>query len=419
MKAEIITIGDEILIGQTVDTNSAWMAEQLHMIGIRINRIVSISDTREAILEAVDDSFSRAEIVLITGGLGPTQDDITKETLAEYFDTELEINQEVLDGISAFFASKGKEMLASNVKQAELPKAAKILINTRGTAMGMWFEKNGKVLISMPGVPYEMQGIMRDHGLPGLAGKFKTPTIIHRTVLTQGIGESFLAEKITDWEMALRNEGLSLAYLPSPGMVKLRLTGYATNGNGANIEARIGHYIGELERRVPEYIFGRERDTMAEVVGRLLMERGQSLSAAESCTGGYIAHLITAIPGASGYFKGSITAYSNVAKTELLGVEGNTISNHGAVSEQVVKQMAEGARRKFGTSYAIATTGVLGPEGGTAEIPVGTVWLAIAGPAKTRAQVFKFGKSRSRNITVSALTTLNWLRTEILSAGLG
>ncbi len=417
MKAEIITIGDELLIGQTIDTNSAWMAEQLHLLGVRVNRIVSISDSREAILEAVDDSLSRAQIVLMTGGLGPTQDDITKETLAEYFQTTLQRNEEVHSGIKSFFTSRGKAMLEANDRQADLPKTAEILINTRGTAMGMWFYKDNKALVSMPGVPYEMKGLMSEQIIPKIKERFATPRIIHRTILTQGLGESFLAERISDWEIGLRNEGFSLAYLPSPGQVKLRISAYNIGVNEDEIESRIAFYISELERRIPEYIFGKEKETLAEVVGKLLTSKGETLSTAESCTGGYIANLITAIPGSSLHFMGSVVAYSNIAKSELLGVDARIILKYGSVSEQVVIQMAEGARRSFGTTWAIATTGIAGPEGGTPEKPVGTVWIGVAGPGGTISSKHTFGNSRSRNITLSALTALNELRNEILSQG--
>ena len=415
MKAEIITIGDEILIGQTVDTNSAWLAEQLHLIGIRLDRITSISDTRLAIRQAIDESFKRVDLILMTGGLGPTQDDITKETLAEYFDTTLERNTEILEAIDSNFRSKGLEMLESNRKQADLPKDARILRNTRGTAMGMWFEKEGKVLISMPGVPYEMKGIMRDHGLEMIKNTFPTKTILHKTILTQGIGESFLAEKITDWERSLRNEGIALAYLPSPGLVKLRLTAYAENGNKQRVESRMDHYIEELERRVPEYIFGRDKDTVAKAIQDLFQSRGFTLAAAESCTGGLIAHEITAIPGSSGHFLGSLVTYSNEAKMEILGVTRESLENYGAVSEQVVREMAEGARFRLKADYAISTSGVAGPDGGSEEKPVGTVWVAIAGPTKTITKLLKLGQSSDRNIRISMLSALNWLRTEIIS----
>ena len=415
MKAEIITIGDEILIGQTIDTNSAWLGEQLHLIGVQLNRIVTISDTPEAISDAIEDSFNRADLILMTGGLGPTQDDVTKETLAEYFGTTLERNQEILHAIDSYFAAKGLQMLESNRKQADLPKDAKILRNTRGTAMGMWFEKNGKVLISMPGVPYEMKGIMRDHGLAMLQDYFPTKTILHRTIQTQGIGESFLADKISDWETALRNDGVFLAYLPSPGLVKLRLTAYAENGNKKAITDKLAHYISELERRIPEYIFGTEKDTVAKAIQNLFQSRGFTLAVAESCTGGLIAHEITAIPGSSAHFLGSMVTYSNESKIAVLGVRKETLENHGAVSEEVVREMAEGVRQKLGSDFAISTSGVAGPGGGSEEKPVGTIWVSIAGPGKTLSKRLKLGKSRERNIRISMLNVLNWLRQEIIS----
>lgn len=415
MKAEIITIGDEILIGQTVDTNSAWLGEQLHLIGVKLNRIVTVSDTAEAITESIDDSFNRADLILMTGGLGPTQDDVTKETLAEFFGTTLERNQEVLLAIDSYFSAKGLQMLESNRKQADLPKSAKILRNTRGTAMGMWFERGGKVLISMPGVPYEMKGIMRDHGLEMLKDFFPTKTILHHTIQTQGIGESFLAEKINDWETALRNDGISLAYLPSPGLVKLRLSAYAENGNKQVVVEKLGHYISELERRIPEYIFGREKDTVAKAIQDLFQARGLTLAAAESCTGGLVAHEITSIPGSSAHFLGSMVTYSNEAKTAILGVNEETLEQHGAVSEEVVREMAEGVRARLSSDFAISTSGVAGPDGGSEEKPVGTVWVSIAGPNKTMAKRLNLGKSRERNIRISMLTVLNWLRQEIIS----
>ena len=415
MKAEIITIGDEILIGQTIDTNSAWLGEQLHLIGVKLNRIVTISDTPEAIVDSIDDSFGRADLILMTGGLGPTQDDVTKETLAYYFGTSLERNTEILEAIDSYFNAKGLQMLESNRKQADLPKDARILRNTRGTAMGMWFEKKGKVLISMPGVPYEMKGIMTDHGLSMLQEFFPTKTILHQTIQTQGIGESFLAEKISDWETALRNDGIFLAYLPSPGLVKLRLTAYAENDNKEHVAGKIAHYISELERRVPEYIFGRGKDTVAKAIQDLFQSRGLTLAAAESCTGGLIAHEITSIPGSSAHFLGSMVTYSNNAKMTILDVKEENLEKYGAVSEQVVREMAEGVRKKLGSDFAIATSGVAGPDGGTEEKPVGTVWVSIAGKNKTLAKQLNLGKSRERNIRISMLTALNWLRQEIIS----
>ena len=418
MNAEIITVGDEILIGQTIDTNSAWLGEQLHLLGIRLNRVVTISDVPAEIVASVDEAFARVDLVLMTGGLGPTQDDVTKETLAQYFNTILEIHPEVLAGIEAFFTSRGREMLEVNRKQAELPKGADIIMNKRGTAMGMWFEKNGKVLISMPGVPYEMKGIMRDYGLEKIKTFFSTQPIIHKTVLTQGLGESFLAEIISDWETALRNEGYFLAYLPSPGIVKLRISGYAKNGNAEEIKKRIDYYIKELKRRVPQYVFGYDKETIAEVLGNLLQERNQTLSLAESCTGGYMAHLVTSVPGSSTHFMGGVVAYSNESKLNMLNVSRESLKAYGSVSETVVKEMADGARNRFQTTFAIAISGVAGPGGGTDKKPVGMVWIALAGPGKTMAKMVNFGKSRSRTITVSALTALNWLRNEIFSGEL-
>lgn len=415
MKAEIITIGDEILIGQTVDTNSTWLAENLHPLGIKVERITTISDTRAAILSAVEESFSRSDLILMTGGLGPTRDDITKETLAEYFDTTLVRNEKVLEGIEAWFRERGRPVLEVNRAQADLPKDARILENTRGTAQGMWFERKGKVLISMPGVPYEMKGIMRDGGFEALRTRFGTPNIIHKTVLTLGIGESYLADLMSDWESSLRNEGLSLAYLPSPGLVRLRLSGFANNGEAEKVEGRIAHYIHELKRRMPQHVFGYGKQTIAEVLGMMLQSNGQTLAVAESCTGGYISHLITAVPGSSGHYLGGVTAYSNAAKAKVLGVDPELIHSHGAVSEPVVKAMAKGVRNRMGSTYAIATSGIAGPDGGSDEKPVGTVWLAIAGPGFCKAAVHNFGRSRSRNITISALSALNWLRNEILA----
>lgn len=418
MDAEVITIGDEILIGQTIDTNSAWLGEELHLQGIRLNRIVTISDKRTEILRAVDDAFSRCDLVLVTGGLGPTRDDITKETLTEYFGTSLEMHAETLAKIEAFFTSRGRPMLDVNRRQAELPKGAQIIENRRGTAMAMWFEKDGKVLISMPGVPYEMKGIMRDYGFEKIRERFQTYPIIYKTILTQGIGESFLADKISDWETSLRNEGLALAYLPSPGIVKLRISGFANDSDARHIRKRIDYYIEELLRRVPEYAYGRDRETLGEVVGGLLRDRGATLAFAESCTGGFLAHHMTSVAGASDYFVGSAVTYSNEAKVRILNVHSATLEAHGAVSEEVVKEMAQGARGAFGATYAIATSGIAGPDGGTDEKPVGTIWIAIASHKKVEARKLELGNNRSRNITISALNALNWLRNEILAEDL-
>lgn len=418
MIAEIITIGDEILIGQTIDTNSAWLGEHLHLHGIRLNRISTISDSRDEIIHAIDESFSRSDLILMTGGLGPTQDDITKETLAEYFGTSLEMHEETLARIEAIFASNGRPMLEVNRQQAALPVGAEILKNRRGTAMGMWFERDGKVLISTPGVPYEMKGIMRDYGFDKLRAFFRTQPIIYKMIRTQGIGESFLADMISDWETALRNEGIALAYLPSPGIVKLRLSGFAENGNAEYINERIDYYVEEIFRRIPEYAYGIGNQTLGEVVGQLLAAQNQTLALAESCTGGMLAHQITVNPDASDYFLGSVVTYTNETKMALLGVSKTTLEEAGVVSEKTVMEMARGARKRFNATYAIATTGIAGPGGETDENPVGTIWIGISGPKKTVAKKINLGKNRSRNITVSALTALNWIRIKILAQDL-
>lgn len=418
MKAEIIAIGDELLIGQTIDTNSAWLGEQLSLHGVRLNKITTISDVPTEITDAVNSAFSRVNLVLVTGGLGPTQDDVTKETLTSYFDTELVMHPEVLSEIEEYFTSRGRKMLEVNRKQAELPKSAHILKNNYGTAMGMWFEKNEKVLISLPGVPYEMKGIMEEYGFQKISERFNTTPVIHKTILTQGIGESFIADQITDLETSLRNEGFFLAYLPSPGMVRLRISGFANAKGAEELEKRMERYIVELKRRFPKYIYGMGTETLSEVVGKLLRERNYTLSAAESCTGGYLSHLITSTPGSGDYFVGSVVSYALEAKVKMLEVSPDAIELYTAVSDEVVREMANGAKKKFNSHYAIATSGYAGPDGGDDKNPVGTIWIAIAGPKKTVAKRYFFVKNRNRNITISVLTALNWLRNKILSGEL-
>lgn len=418
MKAEVITVGDEILIGQTIDTNGAWLGEEFNQMGIRLNRIVSIADQREEILSSINESFGRADLIVMTGGLGPTRDDITKQTLCEYFETKLVMNTDILAKIEEYFSKRDKQILEVNRQQAEIPESATVLPNKRGTASGMWFEKNGKVLISLPGVPYEMKGIMRDYGFEKILGHFKTRKIFHRTLLTIGVGESQIAESIREWEDDLRNSGLFLAYLPSAGMVKLRISGYENGEGETALERNIDKRVAELEALVAEYIYGRDKDTLQQIIGDLLKERNASISLAESCTGGYIAQLLTSVPGCSQYFMGSVVTYSYSSKTQLLGVSAEDIKNRGAVSKETVEQMAKGVREKFNTTYSIATSGIAGPDGGTPDKPVGTVWMAVAGPGKIKSQRFQFGTSRSRNITMSGRAALNWLRKEIITKGL-
>ena len=411
MRAEIITIGDEILIGQTVDTNSAWMAHELNLIGVDVTKIVSISDKQEEITKALDNSVQSVDLVLITGGLGPTDDDITKKTLAEYFDTKLVLNNDVLKHIERFVIKRKSFMNERNVKQAEVPEGCKIIQNEIGTAPGMWFEKDGKIIISMPGVAFEMKKMMEETILPELETKRTSFEIIHRTVLTQGWPESKLAEYLEEWEKNLPDV-ISLAYLPSPGIIKLRFT--AKGENKKYLQDTINHKIQKLETIIPQLICGYDSDKLEEITGRLLESTGKTLSVAESCTGGNIAHLITSIPGSSSYFLGGAIAYSNDVKINLLGVSNSNIDKYGAVSKQVVEDMARGAIKRFQSDYAVATSGVAGPTGGTAEKPVGTIWIAVCDDSKVISQKFVFGNHRGRNIQMTSVTALNMLRKLIL-----
>ena len=410
MQVEIITIGDELLIGQVVDTNSAWMGEQLNLIGLRVVQITSISDQREHILKALEQAASRAEIILITGGLGPTSDDITKPTLAEYFDSPMVFHPEVLKEVERMFAARGLPVTEVNMKQAEVPACATVMPNHNGTAPGMWFEKDGSVYVSMPGVPYEMKGIMTDYILPRLTKLFVGQAIYHKTILTQGMGESMLAARIEDWEKALP-KNIKLAYLPQPGMVRLRLTGVGMDPE--TVKGQVEKEVQKLNTLISELIFGYDKDNFEMIIGRLLKEQGATLSTAESCTGGYLAHLITSVPGSSEYYNGSIIAYQNSLKHALLGVPEAILKEHGAVSREVVIAMAEGARKKLGTDYALSTSGIAGPDGGTTEKPVGTCWIAIASPTGTETKLLHLGTDRKRFIHMASVNALNLLRKEL------
>lgn len=411
MRVEVITIGDEILIGQIVDTNSAWMAHELNDIGAKVERITTIPDGLDDIISALQDAQDRADVVLITGGLGPTKDDVTKKALAKYFDCGFTFYPQIAEHIARLFARFGKEMSELNRLQAELPNACQPLQNDQGTAPGMWFEKRKTVFVSMPGVPYEMKGIMREHVLPRLKEKFSLQTILHRTILTMGMGESWLSERIADWEDALP-QGIKLAYLPSPGRVRLRLSAIGNDEHAVMqlLEAEVQ----KLVLLIPELVYGFDDDTIESVVGEQLRRMGKTLSTAESCTGGLIAHKITSISGSSDYFLGSVVSYANEVKVEALGVSEENLKRFGAVSEEVVRQMAEGARKRLKTDYAIATSGVAGPTGGTEEKPVGTVWIAVATPTGTIAKKYQFGHNRERNIEISANTALNMLRKQLI-----
>lgn len=413
MLAEIVTIGDEILIGQIVDTNSAWMGTILNETGIKVHQITSVSDNREHILTALKEASRRADIILITGGLGPTRDDITKHTLCEYFNTKLRLNEEVLEDVTNIFKKFGRTVTDINRKQAEVPENCTPLRNKNGTAPGMWFEEKGKIYVSMPGVPFEMKGLMTTEVLPRLKQKFTLPVIIHKNVLTQGIGESALAERISDWEDSLAKEEIKLAYLPASSTVRLRLT--ITGKDATVLQERIDRKVSELVKLVDDYIYGYDNETLEGNIGKLLLKKKQSVSTAESCTGGAIAARLVSISGSSAYFKGSVIAYSYEVKTNELGVSKETLEKHGAVSQEVVEQMAVAIKKKMKTDYSIAVSGIAGPDGGTADKPVGTVWIAIASPNKVFSKRFQFAGDRERNILVTGLTALNLLRKEILA----
>ncbi|MCU0459635.1 MAG: competence/damage-inducible protein A [Bacteroidales bacterium] len=411
--AEIITVGDELLIGQTVDTNSAWMGMQLSMTGIRVNRITSVSDRREEIINALNEALGRVQLVLMTGGLGPTSDDITKETLAEYFGTRLVTDPEVLAEITDRITRRNLEMNDNNRRQALVPECCRVLANHGGTAPGMLFEKDGKLVISMPGVPSEMKMIMQEHVLPMVSEMTRGRTIIHRNVMTYGTFEAKLAERLEGFEKELP-ASVKLAYLPAHGVIKLRLTG--TGDNGPEVRRTVEEQVVKLYGIIPDVIYGEDEVTLEETVGKLLSVRNLTLATAESCTGGKIASLITSVPGSSGWFIGSVVAYSNSIKTGLLGVDPGTIRRYGAVSEECVREMAEGVLRLSGAEYAIAVTGIAGPDGGTPEKPVGTVWIAVASESGVIAERHRFADDRMINISRSAYTALNMLRKQIISS---
>lgn len=408
MLAEIITIGDEILIGQIVDTNSAWMAQQLNAVGIRVKQISSVSDDREHILTALAEAAKRADIIFITGGLGPTKDDITKKTLADYFGVSFVENEEALDNVKRIFAKYNRPLLDVNRQQAQVPANCEVLNNQNGTAPGMWFNEQGKIYISMPGVPHEMMYMIEQQVIPKLKTTFKFPHIIHKTLLTVGEGESFLAERIADIEDALPSH-IKLAYLPKLGQVRLRLSGYADNE--AILQQEIDTFGAKLVERLGNIIAAEDDIALEQAIMNKLKDMGQTVSTAESCTGGYIAHLFTQHAGSSATFLGGAVSYSNDLKESILGVKHSTLSEHGAVSEQTATEMVEGALLNFKSDYAIAVTGIAGPTGGTAEKPVGTVWIAVAGQGQTVVKKFTFGNKRRQNIERTAVTALGMLNT--------
>jgi nicotinamide-nucleotide amidase len=412
MKCELISIGDELLIGQTINTNASWIGQQINQLGVDVVHGAVISDEKNAIVNALKEAAKRSDIVIITGGLGPTKDDITKRTLADFFNTKLIRHKDIEEKITTYFNQIDKPILQTNKDQALLPESCKVLSNPRGTASGMIFEKENVIFISLPGVPYEMKGIMNDHVFSLIVSKKgKNNFVFNKTIRTHGIGESFLAEIIKDWESNLELDNVKLAYLPSPGIVKLRLTAFGKNEN--ILVEKIDNHIKELKKIIPNLIYGSGNDKMEGVVGQILTQKGLTLSTAESCTGGTVAKMLTSKSGSSAYFHGSIVSYSNASKQDLLDVDKNDISNYGAVSKEVVEQMAIGVRKKFNTDFGLATSGIAGPTGGTEDKPVGTIWIAVSSANNTESKKLNLGYNRERNIHVSALSVLNLLRLQL------
>ncbi|MGM9475872.1 competence/damage-inducible protein A [Pedobacter sp. GSP4] len=406
MLAEIITIGDEILIGQIVDTNSAWMAKQLNLTGVSVKQITSVSDDEQHILGALAQAEKRADIILITGGLGPTKDDITKKTLAKYFNMGFRRDEGALEMVRQIFEKYNRPLLDINIQQADVPDGCEVIVNKNGTAPCMWFEQHDKIFVSMPGVPFEMMYLMDDEILPRIKSRFELPAIVHKTILTANIGESFLAKEIEEIEDALPAH-IKLAYLPKLGQVRLRLS--ATGNDESSLKSEVETYARQIISKVEKFVVIDEDIPLEQAVLNIMKVRGLTLSTAESCTGGYIAHLITQHPGCSSVYWGGAVAYAYSLKESVLGVKENTLTTFGAVSEQTVTEMAEGAIKHFKTDYAIAVSGIAGPDGGTADKPVGTVWIAISSKNKTVAKVFNFSNKRIQNIERSAASALTML----------
>jgi len=411
MIAQIITIGDEILIGQIVDTNSAYISSELNKIGIKVLQITSISDDKNHIINTLNIAKQNAQIVIITGGLGPTSDDITKPTLAEYFESELVRNKEVENHIINMMKKRGIQYLDRNIRQADVPAKCQIIFNSSGTAPGMWFEKDDTVFVSLPGVPFEMKTLMQEGVIPKIRENFNLESIYHKTILTKGLAESVLSEKLIDFENQL-NTRIKLAYLPSPETVKLRFSIY---GNNFEENKQIVDFeVKKLKLMIPDNIFGEDEQTLQEVIGNILKDKGKTVSTAESCTGGNVAKLITEISGCSEYFKGSVVAYSNEVKENILKVSTENLINYGAVSKQVVEEMATGVLKLINTDYSVATSGIAGPDGGTDEKPVGTIWIAVASKDRVVSKKFVFTKLRDINIRRASNNALEMLRLMIL-----
>ena len=408
VNAEIIAIGDELLYGQIMDTNSHWISQELDAVGVRVVRKTTVGDNRADILTAFEEASKRADLILITGGLGPTQDDLTKPLLAEYFGCEIVEVPEAVAAVSAYFTRRGREMTLLNTLQGHLPTCCTYVPNEVGTAPGMWFEQKGCYWMSMPGVPHEMKKLVKDFVLPKLSQVFELPVIYHKLIKTAGIGESWLADLIKDWENALPAH-IRLAYLPSLGHVKLRLTAFGTNKE--QLQQEVAAQIQVLLPQIEKYVYGYDEETLETALGKLLKNAGKTIALAESCSGGYVSHLITTVPGSSTYFQGAVVPYHNAFKERILGVKSETLSSHGAVSEATVAEMAEGVRQLFNADYGLASSGIAGPDGGTPDKPVGTVWIACAGPGGVETRKLQLTQDRMLNIQLTGVAVLNLFRT--------
>ena len=417
INASIITIGDELLIGQTIDTNSAFIAQELNKIGVWVRRRVAVGDSSDEIRQALDEESKASEVIIMTGGLGPTADDITKPVLCQYFGGKMVVDQNVLTHVRYLFEKVYRRpgpILERNLKQAEVPDVCTVLHNARGSAPGMLFRRDGKIYVSLPGVPHEMKGLVTGEVIPMLLKEFKMAAIVHRTAVTAGQGESMIAETLSDFEASLPSH-IKLAYLPNYGMVKLRLT---TMGEvKEQLEKEIEPYFEKLQGLVKEYLIINEDVPLEVVIGRVLKQRNKTLGTAESCTGGYIASLITSVAGSSEYYKGSVVSYANEIKTNLLGVRPGTLMNTGAVSKETVTEMVKGALEKLNVDFVVATSGIMGPGGGTEQKPVGTVWIGVGNGDKIATLNLNLRFDRERNIAITSLNALNFLRKFILANG--
>lgn len=407
MKVQIITIGDELLIGQVIDTNSAWMGQELNKVGFEIDKITSISDEAEAITTTLQTALDAVDVVLLTGGLGPTKDDITKKVLANFFDATMVFDESTFNRIQRLFDKLGRSTTEAHMQQAYMPDKATILLNKMGTAPGMWFEEGGKVVVSMPGVPYEMKYLMEAEVIPRMLKKFEGTPLVYRTVLTVGEGESRIAKRLSLFLETLP-DFVKVAYLPGTGMVRIRLT--ARGENKAELQQLLEEKVKEIEAIIPEFVFGFDKETLETAVGAILLKQNKMLALAESCTGGRIAHRITSQPGCSAYFAGGFVTYSNDLKMDILGVNPNTLKEYGAVSEQTVLEMLEGCLKQTKAAVAISVSGIAGPSGGTPDKPVGTIWIAVGTLDQQETRLLQLGKDRERNIEYTATQALNMVR---------